>query len=143
MARFSSEAMGPASSMGRPAASMMCDPGCRIAGTEIGAPVRAHLHTAAQPSLEPSAMVRRTAVAQLLLHFQRQALLGERGTLVDQGEALRGSWACYRGELNIHHGADALNDGSVAHVDSLLDSFCRSTAGLLRQHPPDFREFLW
>ncbi len=63
------------------------------------------------------------AVAQLLLHFQRQTLFGERGTLVGQSKRFVDLGHLIAGELNIHHGADALNDGSVAHVDSLLDSF--------------------
>ena len=111
-------------------------------GTEIGAPVRPLACRAAQPVAGTQRDGTHHAVAQLLLHFQRQALLGERGTLVDQGERFVDLGHVIAGELNIHHGADALNDGSVAHVDSLLDSFCRSAAGLHRGSTPTISKFL-
>ncbi|CFN65842.1 Uncharacterised protein [Bordetella pertussis] len=60
MARFSSEAMGPASSMGRPSTSMMRPRVPWPTGTEIGAPVPATCMPRRSPSLEPSAMVRTT-----------------------------------------------------------------------------------
>src|SRR5690606_29071913 len=56
------------------------------------------------------------AVAQLLLDFESQALLGECGAVIGELESVINVGNAVAGELNIHHGADALNDGTVAHV---------------------------
>ena len=86
------------------------------------------------------------AVAKLLLDFEGQALFSKRGRLVGQLERFVDMGHLIAGKLNIHHGADALNDGSVAHVCSLLDNCLMGyLVAVLRLHrrgaPHDFRNF--
>ena len=85
MARFSSCLISPASSIGRPSTSMMRPRVPVPTGTEIGAGA-GDLHATAQAVAGAQGDGAHHAVAQLLLNFERQALLGERGTLVGQGE---------------------------------------------------------
>src|SRR5690606_10469561 len=56
------------------------------------------------------------AVAQLLLNLEGQACFGELGAVICELERVIDVGNAVAGELNIHHGADALNDGTVAHV---------------------------
>src|SRR5690606_26210352 len=75
-----------------------------------------HGHAAAQAVGRTHGDGPHDTVAQLLLDLERQALFRIGGGLVGQGERVVDVGDAVAGELNVHHGADALNDGTVAHV---------------------------
>src|SRR5690606_23772852 len=75
-----------------------------------------HSHAAAQAVGRTHGDRTNHAIAQLLLDFEGQAGFGECGAVIRELESVIDVGNAVAGELNIHHGADALNDGTVAHV---------------------------
>src|SRR5690606_28106798 len=75
-----------------------------------------HFHAAAQAVGRTHGNGTHHAVAQLLLDFEGEPGFGEIRAGIDELERVVDFWDAVAGELNIHHGADALNDGTVAHV---------------------------
>src|SRR3546814_8603658 len=75
-----------------------------------------HCHATAQAGGGTHGNGTHRAVARLLLDVERKTGCGKTRAGVDEFERVVNFWDAVAGELNIHHGADALNDGTVAHV---------------------------
>ncbi len=78
-----------------------------------------HCHAAAQAVRRAEGNGTHHAVTQLLLHFEGQALLGERGFVaVFQHERFVHLRQRVAGELDVHHGANTLHNISDTHFVS-------------------------
>ena len=78
-------------------------------GTMIGALVLTHVHAATQAVGAAQRDGAHDAVAELLLHFEGQADLVELQRVVDLGDLVAR-------KLHVDDRADALNNGSFAHI---------------------------
>src|SRR5690606_38379629 len=74
------------------------------------------IHAAAQSDGSARGDGTHHADAQLLVNLQRHGFFSESGAVTREPERVVDVGNAVAGELNIHHGADALNDGTVAHV---------------------------
>src|SRR5690606_33787913 len=97
--------------------------GANTHGNGDGSARTGHFHTAAQAVAGTHGDGANYTVTQLLLYFKSQAFFCESRTFVNERQCFVDFRDAVAGELNIHHGADALNDGTVAHVESLQDNF--------------------
>ena len=95
---------------------------------DAGAGVR-HLHAAAQAVGRTEADGAHDAVAQLLLHFERQVAVGERQRIVDTRQLIAR-------EFDVDHRADALDYRSLVHNRVLRSEFeYRSSLAAIRPPP--------
>ena len=100
---------GPRSSIGVPSTSMMRPSVALPTGTVIGAPVLPTIEAAAQAVGRTQRDGAHHAVAQLLLHFQRQRRAFHLERVVHLGHRVAR-------EFHVHDGADALNDFSLTDI---------------------------
>jgi hypothetical protein len=80
-------------------------------GTEMGLPVFFTFMPRRRPSEEPSAMVRTTPSPSCCCTSNVSPF----GSLGHRASARHRPWASVARELDVHHGADALNDRSLTH----------------------------
>jgi len=85
----------------------------RPTGTEIGLPVFGDRQAAAQAVGRAERNRAHDAVAELLLHFERQRVAFHLQRVVHLGHLIAG-------EFDVHHRADALDNLAVSHVRILV-----------------------
>ncbi len=119
IARRSSVAIGPASSIGRPSTSMMRPSVAVPTGTEIAAPVLLTVMPRRRPSDEPIAMVRTTPSPSCCCTSKVRPFSASDAAGVREHQRVVNAGHRLARELDVDHRADALNDCPLTHGSCL------------------------